>query len=140
MQIVGFCKPMSPLFRTCIMVYNAPNFVLCSRTNYETADRYPAGSGHQTGLPEPNRHHQIAKHLGNRLRLLCTSNLAFLGSELMRRRRHQYHQLQRLAKADVPATFCAWEHGGAATTRDLHRLWYNFYALACRHANSSWSK
>ncbi|AHF78097.1 Dihydrodipicolinate synthetase [Sodalis praecaptivus] len=132
-QIVSFFKRMAPLSRTGILVYNAPGIgITLAPPILEQLADIPQVVGIKQGDLNPTAIDQIANRLGGRLRLFCASDLAFLGPMMC-----GFDGISTTNSGALPelvlATFRALESGDAATARDLHRLWYDFRALARRH-------
>ncbi|MGL9722997.1 dihydrodipicolinate synthase family protein [Sodalis sp. (in: enterobacteria)] len=132
-QIISFFKRMAPLSRTGILVYNAPGIgITLAPPILEQLADIPQVVGIKQGDLNPTAIDQIANRLGGRLRLFCASDLAFLGPMMC-----GFDGISTTNSGALPelvlATFRALESGDAATARDLHRLWYDFRALARRH-------
>ncbi|WP_406705753.1 dihydrodipicolinate synthase family protein [Sodalis sp.] len=132
-QIISFFKRMAPLSRTGILVYNAPGIgITLAPPILEQLADIPQVVGIKQGDLNPTAIDQIANRLGGRLRLFCASDLAFLGPMMCGFDGISTTNSGALSEL-VLATFRALESGDAATARDLHRLWYDFRALARRH-------
>ncbi|CAK8737355.1 4-hydroxy-tetrahydrodipicolinate synthase [Sodalis praecaptivus] len=132
-QIVSFFKRMAPLSHTGILVYNAPGIgITLAPPILEQLADIPQVVGIKQGDLNPTAIDQIANRLGGRLRLFCASDLAFLGPMMC-----GFDGISTTNSGALPelvlATFRALESGDATTARDLHRLWYDFRALARRH-------
>jgi dihydrodipicolinate synthase/N-acetylneuraminate lyase len=132
-QIIDFFKQMAPLSKTGILIYNAPGIgITLAPSLLEQLADIPQVVGIKQGDLNPTAIDQIANRLSGRLRLFCASDLAFLGPMMC-----GFDGISSTNSGVLPelilASFRALEQGDASTARELHRLWYNFRALARRH-------
>ncbi|WP_102960093.1 dihydrodipicolinate synthase family protein [Mangrovicella endophytica] len=139
-QIVAFFKDMAPLSKTGILVYNAPGIgITLSPDVLERLADTPGAVGIKQGDLSVAAIDRIANRLGGRLRLFCASDLAFLGPMMA-----GFDGISSTNSCALPElildTYRALERGDAATARDLHKLWYDFRALARRHGQPQTTK
>lgn len=132
-QIVAFFRDIVPLSKTGVIIYNAPGIgITLSPPVLEELADIEGVVGLKQGDLNPTAIDRIANRLGGKLRLFCASDLAFLGPIMA-----GFDGTSSTNSGALPelilATFRAVESGDAATARDLHKLWYNFRALARRH-------
>lgn len=132
-QITAFFRQTAPLSKTGILIYNAPGIgITLSPAQLERLADIPGVVGIKQGDLNPTAIDQIAHRLGGRLRLFCASDLAFPGPVMA-----GFDGISSTNSCALPelilAAYRALEKGDAATARDLHRLWYDYRALARRH-------
>lgn len=132
-QIIAFFKGMAPLSRTGILVYNAPGIgITLSPDTLERLADMPQAVGVKQGDLSVAAIDRIANRLGGRLRLFCASDLAFLGPMMA-----GFDGISSTNSCALPElildTFRAVERGDGLRARDLHKLWYDFRALARRY-------
>ena len=129
-QIIAFFRDIARLSRTGVLVYNAPGVgITLTPALLEQLAEVPNIVGLKQGDLSPTAIDRIANRLGGRIRLFCASDLAFLGPMMV-----GFDGVSSTNSCALPelilATYRALVAGGAATARDLHRLWYPFRALA----------
>jgi dihydrodipicolinate synthase/N-acetylneuraminate lyase len=139
-QIVAFFEDVAPLSRTGILVYNAPGIgITLSPDVLERLADTSGAVGVKQGDLSVAAIDRIANRLGGRLRLFCASDLAFLGPMMA-----GFDGISSTNSGALPELildcYRALERGDAATARDLHRLWYDFRALARRHGQPQTTK
>ena len=139
-QIIAFFEEMAPLSKTGILVYNAPGIgITLSPDLLERLADLPGNVGIKQGDLSPAAIDRIANRLGGRIRLFCASDLAFLGPMMA-----GFDGISSTNSCALPELildcYRALEAGDAATARDLHRLWYDFRALARRHGQPQVTK
>ena len=139
-QIIAFFEVMAPLSKTGILVYNAPGIgITLSPDVLERLADVPGAVGVKQGDLSPAAIDRIANRLGGRIRLFCASDLAFLGPMMA-----GFDGISSTNSCALPELildcFRALERGDAATARDLHRLWYDFRALARKHGQPQTTK
>jgi 4-hydroxy-tetrahydrodipicolinate synthase len=139
-QILSFFEEMAPLSKTGILVYNAPGIgITLSPDLLERLADLPGAVGIKQGDLAVAAIDRIANRLGGRINLFCASDLAFLGPMMA-----GFDGISSTNSCALPElildTYRAIERGDAATARDLHRLWYDFRALARRHGQPQVTK
>lgn len=139
-QIIAFFEEMAPLSKTGILVYNAPGIgITLSPEVLERLAEVPGAVGVKQGDLSPAAIDRIANRLGGRIRLFCASDLAFLGPMMA-----GFDGISSTNSCALPELildcFRALERGDAVTARDLHRLWYDFRALARKHGQPQTTK
>ena len=139
-QIIAFFEEMAPLSKTGILVYNAPGIgITLSPEVLERLADVPGAVGVKQGDLSPAAIDRIANRLGGRIRLFCASDLAFLGPMMA-----GFDGISSTNSCALPELildcFRALERGDAAIARDLHRLWYDFRALARKHGQPQTTK
>lgn len=139
-QIIAFFEEMAPLSKTGILVYNAPGIgITLSPEVLERLADVPGAVGVKQGDLSTAAIDRIANRLGGRIRLFCASDLAFLGPMMA-----GFDGISSTNSCALPELildcFRALERGDAATARDLHRLWYDFRALARKHGQPQTTK
>lgn len=139
-QIIAFFEEVAPLSRTGILVYNAPGIgITLSPEVLERLADIPQAVGVKQGDLSVAAIDRIANRLGGRLRLFCASDLAFLGPMMA-----GFDGISSTNSCAFPElildSFRALERGDAHKARDLHRLWYDFRALARRHGQPQTTK
>ncbi len=132
-QIVEFFKEVAPLSKTGILIYNAPGIgITLSPTLIEKLADIPGVVGLKQGDLNPTAIDQIANRLSGRIRLFCASDLAFLGPMTA-----GFDGISTTNSGVLPelilASYRAVENGDAKTATELHKLWYEFRALARIH-------
>ena len=132
-QIIAFFQAMAPLSKTGLLVYNAPGVgISLSPDLLERLGDIPQAVGVKQGDLAAGAIDRLANRLGGRLRLFCASDLAFLGPMMA-----GFDGISSTNSCALPElildTFRALERGDAKTARELHRIWYDFRALARRH-------
>jgi len=132
-QIVSFFEEMAPLSKTGILIYNAPGIgITLSPALLERLADIPQAVGIKQGDLSVAAIDRIANRLGGRLRLFCASDLAFLGPMMA-----GFDGISSTNSCALPEiildTYRAVERGDATSARDLHRVWYDFRALARQH-------
>ena len=131
-QILAFVRPMAPLSRTGLLVYNAPGIgITLSAALLEQLAELPQAVGIKQGDLTPTVIGEIANRLGGRLRLFCVSDLAFLGPMAC-----GFDGTSSTNSGALPelilATYRAIEAGDGHKATALHRSWYSYRALARR--------
>jgi dihydrodipicolinate synthase/N-acetylneuraminate lyase len=139
-QILAFFEDMAPLSKTGILVYNAPGIgITLSPDLLERLADLPGAVGVKQGDLSVAAIDRIANRLGGRIRLFCASDLAFLGPMM-----GGFDGISSTNSCALPElildSYRALERGEAATARDLHKLWYEFRALARRHGQPQTTK
>lgn len=139
-QIIGFFEEMAPLSRTGILVYNAPGIgITLSPALLEQLADIEGAVGIKQGDLSVAAIDRIANRLGGKIRLFCASDLAFLGPMMA-----GFDGISSTNSCALPEiildTYRALERGDAGTARDLHRLWYDFRALARTHGQPQTTK
>jgi 4-hydroxy-tetrahydrodipicolinate synthase len=132
-QIVAFFAEMAPLSRTGVLIYNAPGIgITLSPETIERLAELPGIVGLKQGDLNPTAIDRIASRLGGRIRLFCASDLAFLGPMAA-----GFDGISSTNSGALPelilVSYRAIERGDARAASRLHRLWYDFRALARAH-------
>ncbi|WP_223507956.1 dihydrodipicolinate synthase family protein [Pseudomonas sp. BF-B-25] len=129
-HIVEFFNELAPISRTGVIIYNAPGIgiTLSPKTIERIAD-IDGVVGLKQGDLAPATIDRIANVVGSRLKLFCASDLAFLGPMLA-----GFDGISSTNSCALPelilSTYRALERGDAATARDMHKIWYEYRALA----------
>lgn len=139
-QITAFFEDMAPLSKTGILVYNAPGIgITLSPDVLERLADMPEAVGIKQGDLSVAAIDRIANRLGGRLNLFCASDLAFLGPMMA-----GFDGISSTNSCALPElildSYRALERGDAAAARDLHKLWYEFRALARKHGQPQTTK
>lgn len=129
-QIVAFFREMAPLSRTGILVYNAPGIgITLSPATLEQIADLPRMVAIKQGDLSPAAIDRIVGRLKDRIRLFCASDLAFLGPMAA-----GFDGISSTNSGAFPElllqSYRAIEAGDSALAGRLHRLWYEFRALA----------
>jgi dihydrodipicolinate synthase/N-acetylneuraminate lyase len=139
-QIEAFFREIAPLSKTGVLVYNAPGVgVTLSPRLLERIADIPGVVGVKQGDLSPTAVDEIGNRLKGRLRLFCASDLAFLGPMAL-----GFDGLSSTNSSALPelilAAYRAIAAGEAATSRELHRLWYPLRELARRFGQPQTTK
>ncbi|MEF2072891.1 dihydrodipicolinate synthase family protein [Consotaella aegiceratis] len=129
-QIVAFFEEIAPKSKTGFLVYNAPGIgITLSPALLERLSDIPGAVAVKQGDLNVTAIDRIANRLSGKLKLFCASDLAFLGPMMA-----GFDGISSTNSCALPElildSYRALERGDAATARDLHRLWYDFRALA----------
>lgn len=132
-QILAFFSEMAPLSKTGILVYNAPGIGI---TLSVPAIRRLAELDNVVGLKQGDLTPAVVDVLANTIpescKLFCASDLVFPGAIVA-----GFHGLSSTNSCALPevilATYRALKTGDTIKATRLHRLWYEFRALARRH-------
>ena len=139
-QIVSFFADIAPVSKTGILVYNAPGIGITIPPDVlERLADLPSAVGVKQGDLSVAAIDRIANRLGGRIRLFCASDLAFLGPMMV-----GFDGISSTNSCALPELildcYRVLERGDAAKARDLHKLWYDFRALARRHGQPQTTK
>ncbi|MBO0904828.1 dihydrodipicolinate synthase family protein [Jiella sp. MQZ13P-4] len=129
-QIAAFFEEIAPKSKTGFLVYNAPGIgITLSPALLERLSDIPGAVAVKQGDLNVTAIDRIANRLSGKLKLFCASDLAFLGPMMA-----GFDGISSTNSCALPElildSYRALERGDAAGARDLHRLWYEFRALA----------
>jgi 4-hydroxy-tetrahydrodipicolinate synthase len=129
-HVVEFFKMLAPMSRGGLVIYNAPGVgaTLSARMIERLSDM-----SHIVGLKQgdltPTTIDELSNRLSGKIRLLCASDLAFLGPMTA-----GFDGLSSTNSCAVPElileSFRAIEAGDATTAIKLHRSWFAYRELA----------
>jgi dihydrodipicolinate synthase/N-acetylneuraminate lyase len=131
-QIVDFFRLVTPLARGKLVIYNAPGIgiTLSARTIERIADIGGVAALKQGDL-DATAIDQLANRVGDKIKLFCASDLAFVGPLMA-----GFHGVSSTNSCAFPelilAIFRAVQTGDARIATELHRSWYKFRELARR--------
>ena len=132
-HILSFFSKMAPISKTGILIYNAPGIGI---TLSVPAIRRLAELKNVAGIKQGDLTPAIVDVLANTLpescKLFCASDLVFPGAIVA-----GFHGVSSTNSCALPevilATYRALKAGDTKQATRLHRLWYEFRALARRH-------
>ncbi|MCE2563250.1 dihydrodipicolinate synthase family protein [Komagataeibacter sp. FNDCF1] len=129
-QILAFFREIAPLSRTGTIIYNAPGIgITLSPALIEQLAEVDGIVALKQGDLSVGAIDRIANTLSGRIRLFCASDLAFHGPMM-----NGFDGISTTNSCALPelvlASFRALQRGDAHLSRDLHRLWYGYRALA----------
>jgi len=132
-QILAFFAEMAPLSKTGILVYNAPGIgITLSVPSIRRLAELKNVAGLKQGDLTPAVVDALANTVPESCKLFCASDLVFPGAIVA-----GFHGLSSTNSCALPevilATYRALKTGNTMRATRLHRLWYEFRALARRH-------